>query len=151
MKFEKLLTYYANLEPGLDIGNTPNGNRIIVEVNGGEFEGDRLKGKIRNLSAADWAIVHDGYFNLDVRATLETHDGALIYLQYFGILEVNEAVGAALGGEGTTDYGDQYFFTNPRLHTGDERYAWVNKIFCVGQGRLLAGKVEYNVYQVLND
>ena len=47
MKFEKLLTYYANLEPGLDIGNTPNGNRIIVEVSGGEFEGDRLKGKIR--------------------------------------------------------------------------------------------------------
>ena len=48
-------------------------------------------------------------------------------------------------GEGT-DFGDQYFFTNPRIETGDERYAWLNKTFFVGQGRFRPNqRVEYRV------
>jgi Protein of unknown function (DUF3237) len=49
-------------------------------------------------------------------------------------------------------YGDQYFFTNPRLETGDERYKWVNQAQFPGQGRLVPGPtVEYRVYRVEND
>lgn len=150
MKLEPLFSYYANLEAPVEIGASPFGTRIIVEVSGGEFTGEKLKGKFRDLAAADWATLGDGYFHLDVRATMETHDGAFIYLEYFGKLEFTEGVQAALGGQGETDYGDQYFFTSPRLQTGDERYAWVNNIVCVGQGRLRAGGVEYNVSQVVN-
>ncbi len=36
------------------------------------------------------------------------------------------------------------------MQTGDPRYAWVNNIVCVAQGRLRAGRVEYDVYQVVN-
>jgi hypothetical protein len=37
-------------------------------------------------------------------------------------------------------------FTNPRLETGDERYAWVSTTFFVGQGHILPGRVvEYRV------
>jgi hypothetical protein len=52
---------------------------------------------------------------------VKTHDGAHLYIQYSGLLEMNAAVGGALASGAGTDYGDQYFFTTPRLETGDER------------------------------
>ena len=150
MKLEPLLTYYANLEAPLEVGATPFGNRMIVEVNGGEVTGEKIKGKFRNLAAADWLTMTENYGHLDVRATIETDDGAYIYVEYTGKLELTEGVQAALAGGGETDYGEQYFFTSPRMQTGDPRYLWVNNIVCVGEGRLRAGRVEYNVYQVVN-
>ena len=44
------------------------------------------------------------------------------------------------GGSTTAEFGDQYFFTNPRCETGDERYAWLNQTFLVGQGRISRGR-----------
>ncbi len=151
MKLEPLMEYYANLEPPLAVGDGPFGNRMLVEVKGGAFEGPRLKGKIRELSAADWLIVDsDGVGHLDVRATFETHDGAFIYAQYYGAIVMNEAVQAALAGTGDCDYGGTEFFITPRLETGDERYKWVNKLVAVAQGRIMSGRVEYKVFECVN-
>lgn len=60
---------------------------------------------------------------------------------------------AILGGASkSVSHGDQYFFTNPRLETGVERYQWVNHTQFLGEGRLVAGPaVEYRVYRVEND
>jgi hypothetical protein len=151
MKLEPLFSYHAKLGASLDVGAGPFGHRIIVEVDGGAFEGARLKGTIRKAGCADWlAIGGDGYGHLDVRATFETDDGAYIYVQYTGHVEMTEAVQKAIAGEGRTDYGDVYFFTTPRMQTGDPRYAWVNNIICVGRGRLRDGCVEYEVFEVVN-
>lgn len=149
MKLEPLMTYHAVLTNSLEVGNTPYGNRLIVEVDGGEFEGPRLKGRFRNAAAADWITLNGGYAHLDVRLTAETDDGALIYIEYLGKLELTEQAQKALAGEGSTDYGDHYFVTSPRMQTGDPRYQWVNNIVCVAQGRLLPGRVEYQVFQVV--
>lgn len=151
MKLELLFSYHAILTNSLEVGAGPYGTRLIVEVDGGEFEGPKLKGRIRNAAAADWLSITDTHGHLDVRATLETHDGAFIYLEYTGKIEMTEAVVKAIGGEGSTEFGDQYFFTTPRMQTGDERYSWVNNIVCVAQGRLRPGRVEYNVYMAQND
>ena len=150
MKLELLFSYHAILTNSLEVGTGPYGTRLIVEVDGGEFEGPKLKGRIRNAAAADWLSITDTYGHLDVRATLETHDSAFIYLEYTGKIEMTEAVAKAIGGEGSTEFGDQYFFTTPRMQTGDERYSWVNNIVCVAQGRLRPGRVEYNVYMAQN-
>lgn len=150
MKLEPLFSYYANLEAPLEVGATPFGNRMIVEVSGGEITGKKINGKFRNLAAADWLTMTENFGHLDVRATIETDDGAYIYVEYFGKLELTDAVQAALAGQGDTDYGDQYFFTSPRMQTGDPRYQWVNNIVCIGQGRLAAGRVEYQVFQLVN-
>ena len=62
----------------------------------------------------------------------------------FGLVELTAVLG---GGDTPTGYGDQYFFTQPRLETGDERYAWVNRTMFLGEGRLLPGpRVEYRVH-----
>lgn len=140
-------SFIAGLRPPLPIGEGPIGTRMYYDVTGGEFTGDRLRGKI--LGGGEWALMGpDGYLRLDVRLQIETHDGALLYLQYVGLLDVNETVQNALANGGETDFSDQYFYTNPRFETGDERYAWLNKTFFVGQGRIAPDLgVEYQLYR----
>ncbi len=151
MKTELLMNYHAVLGESVEVGGGAYGERLIVEVHGGAFDGPKLKGKFRDAAGADWLHVSDGYGHLDVRVTMATDDGAFIYMQYNGKLEMTEAAAAAIAGDGQTDYGDQYFFTTPRFQTGHEKYKWLNNIVCVSQGRLLPGRVEYNVYHILND
>jgi hypothetical protein len=135
----------ASLAPPLDLGAGPIGTRMYYEVTGGEIVGERLQGKL--LGGGEWALIGpDGFLRVDVRLQAETHDGAYLYIQYVGLLELNEAVGIALASGAGTDYRDQRFFTNPRIETGDSRYAWANTTFFVGQGRILPELgVEYRV------
>lgn len=74
-------------------------------------------------------------------------------MQYNGVLQLTEGVmGVLAGGDTPTQFGDQNFFTAPRVETGDERYQWINRIQCVGEGRAAPGRaVEYHVYQCVND
>ena len=77
-------------------------------------------------------------------------NGALVYVQYFGLLELNAKVSEVMASGGSTTYADQYFRTAPRVETGDERYAWLNHSLFIARGHLLEGpKVEYEVYRVL--
>ena len=150
MQLELLMTYHADLKPPVEIGAGPLGTRIVYDVLGGRAEGPRLRGRLLE-SGADWILVDaSGIGRLDVRGTLETHDGARIYIQYFGVLEMNDAVQNAIAGGGSTDFGDTYFMTQPRFETGDPRYAWLNAVVAVAEGRVLPNAVEYRVFQVSN-
>ena len=113
-------TYTAMLKQPLPIGDGPVGTRLYFEVTGGEITGERLHGKL--LGGGEWALIGpDGFVRIDVRLQGETNDGAYIYIQYSGLLDFNESVqGALASGEGT-DFGQQYFYTNRRIETGDER------------------------------
>jgi hypothetical protein len=69
-------TYTADLEPPVSVGTGPYGTRFIFSATGGSFEGDRLKGTIAP-GTVDWLLLGaDNIARLDVRATLDTHDGA---------------------------------------------------------------------------
>lgn len=151
MKLEPLMTYYADLKPPVMVGPGPYGTRAIFEVTGGAFEGARLRGRLMS-GGGDWLLIDaQGLGHLDVRATFETHDGAAIYVQYYGRVVVTDAVNQALQGSGETEYGGTHFFTQPRFETGDPRYAWLNQVMAVGQGRVRSGRVEYQVFQCVND
>lgn len=141
-------TYRAQIDPPVDVGLGPAGHRMAFAVTGGEVEGERLSGTILP-GGGEWFLAGaDGFGRVDVRLQMTTHDGANIYFQYFGLLELNEASMAAIAGGGT-DFEDHYFRTVPRLETGDPRYAWVNQSVFVGKGRILPGLlVEYDVYRV---
>ncbi len=48
-------------------------------------------------AAADWMLVGtDGFGRVDVRATVQTVDGAHVYVQYAGLLEFTPAVVALM-------------------------------------------------------
>jgi glycine/D-amino acid oxidase-like deaminating enzyme len=139
----------ARLGPPEPIGAGPFGTRRIRPVVGGEVTGERINGVV-TPGGADWVLVGpDGWGRLDVRLTIRTADGAHLYVQYFGVIEYNDAALAANAGERTADYGEFYFRTAPRIETGDDRYDWVNRCVFLGEGRLHPGPVvEYRVYRV---
>jgi hypothetical protein len=140
-------TFTAVLKPPLPIGEGPIGTRMYYDVMRGEIIGDRLRGTL--LGGGEWALIGpDGFLRVDVRLQAETHDGAHLYIQYTGLLGLNQAVQSALASGAGTDFGEQYFFTNPRIETGDARYAWLNTTFFIGEGHLLPGLgVEYRVWR----
>ena len=142
-------TYRAQIQPPLDIGAGPFGQRMIFPVTEGVVEGERLNGII-HPGGGEWFLAHaDGFGRIDVRFHMTTNDGANIYWQYFGVLELNETVMGAIGTGAGTEFEDQYFRTSPRLETGDPRYAWVNQTLFVGKGHALADLlIEYDVYRV---
>jgi hypothetical protein len=147
MKLVEEFTMQAMLKPPVMMGQGPLGLRNYYEIISGEITGDRIKAKV--FGGGDWALVgSDGAIRLDVRLQAETDDGALLYAQYSGILVPNEKLLAAMTSAGGTEYGDQYFYSNPRFETGDPRYAWLNTTFFVGQGRAIEGfGVGYRVYR----
>src|SRR2546425_11879367 len=68
-----------------DLGVTPVGRRRIVSVKGGTFEGPRLRGTVLP-GGVDWLVERaDGVRTLDVRITLRTEDGHLVYAHYPGL------------------------------------------------------------------
>lgn len=150
MNLEHEFDYRAELKEALVVGDGPFGTRMFIEVTGGSVHGARISGAITS-GGGDWLLMDDaGYGHLDVRGQIITLDGAAIYLSYHGVLEANEKVQVALGGQAETEWGDQYFRTTPRLETGAERYAWVNQTVFVAEGRLREGPaVEYSVYRVV--
>ena len=71
--------------PPLDVGQMSDGNRTIFFVKGGTFEGPQLRGRVVPDAGADWIRIRpDGSGVLDVRFCLETHDNALLYVQWQG-------------------------------------------------------------------
>jgi len=103
------------------------------------IEGPRLRARMRGTAAADWGSrAADGTVQLDVRATLETDDGALIFVQHNGRCDFSDP-----GAPGPV-------YTTPRFETGDERYAWLNRVQAVMRGRS-DGKtpIAYRTYEVV--
>src|SRR3989454_11197032 len=82
MRSRPLMTLRLNTAPTQNIGAGPHGTRVTFPITGGSFEGDRLRGKVLP-GGDDWTIKRsDGVVELDLRITLETDDGALIYMTF---------------------------------------------------------------------
>src|SRR3954464_6631770 len=83
----------AALGEPLDIGDVSQGHRRIVPLTGGTFTGRELSGKLLPGVSADWQIVlPDGTALGDIRYTLQTDDGDLLYVQSRGVRHGSAAV-----------------------------------------------------------
>jgi len=148
LRLEPLLSAEITLAAPQELGDTPQGRRRIIQITGGTFSGARLRGRVLP-GGADWQVVReDGVAVLDTRYTLETHDGALIYVQNRGLRHGPPEILKKFASGETVDPSLYYMRTHPSFETGDPRYAWLNKIVCVGTGERLAAAVRLQMYEV---
>ena len=129
-------TITVQLGQRIEVGSGPKGTRLVVDVESIEVESDRVKASLAATDAADWlTLSEDGSIGcVDVRFTLKTDDGAYIYVEYAG----------------RADMANGLIATAPTFQTGDERYAWLNKIQAVGAGALEGnGRLIYSLYEVV--
>jgi len=116
-----------------EIGPTPHGTLTIFPITGGTFEGEQLRGTVLD-GGVDWVIAAaDGTFELDLRVTLETDDGALIHMTFTGV----------------RDDANQYFRTLPRFETAAPKYAFLNRLLAVGIGELHAEGPVHAIEEIL--
>ena len=132
-----------------DLGRTPLGHRRIVRVTGGTFEGPRLRGTVRP-GGGDWLVERaDGVRQLDVRITLATDDGALIYAHYPGLFHAAPGVMERIARGESVEPSEYYFRTAPLFETAAENYAWLNRLLAIGIGRRTSRQVCYTVFAVM--
>ena len=148
MHLEHLFDFSAPLSQPVDIGAVPLGNRVVVNILGGEFHGPRLSGKVLPSGGDCALVVPGGYLHSDARAILETDDGARIYMTYTARVAFTPALRRVLfEAQGETDFGENYWIAQLQFETSDKRYAWLNHLMAAGEGRLRPGpEASYRVY-----
>ena len=99
---------------------------------------------------ADWQIVrNDGVAELEARYTLETDDGALIYVRNHALRHGPAEAMAALAAGRSVDPSSYYFRGATFFETGAARYAWLTKHIIVCTGEREPAGVKLRFYQVL--
>jgi hypothetical protein len=132
-----LCTMTVRLKGPLDAGNTPTGRRVIAGIASASLSG-RLSGSLAGDSNADWlTMVPGGLAFPDVRAAIETDDGALVLMRYTGRMKFVPGQASVV-------------MIAPVFETGDPRYSWLNEIQAVGKGILSADltTLEYEICEL---
>jgi hypothetical protein len=148
LKLQPLFRAEITLAAPQELGETPQGRRRIIGITGGRFAGERLSGRVL-AGGADWQVIRpDGVADLDARYTLETSDGALIYVRNRGYRHGSPKTMRRLAAGEAVDPSLYYMRTTPRFETGDARYVWLNRIVCVATGARRTDAVELEVFEV---
>ncbi len=139
----------AQIAPPLDLGITPHGRRRIIPVLGGSFEGPEIRGRILP-GGADWQILRaDGAAELDARYTLETENGALVYVSNRGMRHGAPEVLARLNAGETVDPGSYYFRTVAAFETSAPECLWLTRFIFVASGERYPGHVIVRFWKLL--
>jgi uncharacterized protein DUF3237 len=139
----------AVLGEPLDLGEVSQGRRRIVPQLGGTLEGPDMKGKLLPGVSADWQILlPDGTALGDIRYTLQTDAGALLYVQSRGVRHGSPEVLERLGSGEDVDASEYTFRTSTQIETASRELAWPNKGVFISVGGRNAGGVAYETYLV---
>lgn len=138
------------LHPIHELGMTPAGERRVVPVSGGTFEGERLAGEILPHGGSDLLLTRaDGSFQQDVRLTLRTRDGALILMTYRGVRHAAPEVSDRIARGEAVGRSEYYLRIAPFFETASPAYAWVNRIVAIGLGERRPNGAVYDVFEIL--
>ncbi|KAK3937450.1 hypothetical protein QBC46DRAFT_416194 [Diplogelasinospora grovesii] len=126
--------YSANITLGLpvDLGDLPGkGSRTIFPIGGGEVRGPKITGRMLAIGA-DWGLNDTrGVYSTDMRAQLETMDGAQIYIQSTGQGQPDGTV-----------------HIKASFQTGGANYTWLNDVVAVGVMRSVNDVVAVDMWQM---
>jgi Protein of unknown function (DUF3237) len=139
----------ATVGAPLDLGDIGQGRRHIVPLTGGTFTGPEISGQLLPGASADWQIVlPDGTALGDIRYTLQSDGGALLYVQSRGIRHGSPEVLARLGRGEHVDASEYTFRTSTQIETAATELDWINKGIFISVGGRQPGGVIYETYLV---
>ena len=139
----------ATLGEPLDLGDLAHGRRRIVPLTGGTFTGPELNGRLLPGASADWQLVlPDGTALGDIRYTLQTDGGALLYVQARGVRHGSPEVLARLARGEDVDASEYTFRTSTQIETAARGLDWLNKGVFISVGARQTGAVIYETYLV---
>jgi hypothetical protein len=139
----------ASLDAPLDLGDTPQGRRRIVALTGGRAEGPDFNAELLATGGADWQILRrTGSSVADIRYTLRTDRGALLYVQSHGVRHGKPEVLARLAAGEDVDPSEYTFRTTVTIETSAPELLWLNDGVFIAVGGRRPDGVSYDVYLV---
>ena len=145
--------YLMTLHSPLDPPQGANADLQIYNVRpGGWVKGPALSGTVIAPSG-DWLrVMPDGARKLDVRLSVRTDDGALVYIAYTGRARASADLVQRLEAGETLGPDRFYFVIAPTFETAAPAYAWLNDIVAVGKivsiNRSTDRHVTYDIFAV---
>jgi len=131
------------------MGEGPLGERRIIGIVGGTFEGPGLRGAVL-AGGADWQIVRrDGVLDLDARYALKEERGGVVRVTSQGYRHGPPEVLAALARGEEVDPAKYFFRTVMRFETGAPGLEWLNKTIALAGAQRKARQVLLEAYRVL--
>jgi hypothetical protein len=147
VEVEHLFDMHVDLAP-VQIIPSPGGNRMIFVAEGGRVEGERLSGEILP-GGGDWLLVGtDRVGRIDVRATIRTDDGELIYMTNTGVIALGDENLARFAEGEDIAWDEGYVRSVPLFETAADAYIWLNTTVTVAINELGPGYVNYRIFSV---
>ena len=118
-QLEFALQLKVTLGDSYDVGETQHGQRIVIPITGGTFEGLAIKGTIIN-GGADYQLANKalGRTELEAIYSIKTDDGVYIHVRNRGI------IWSGKDAQGNPSF---YFKAAPQFEApADSKYAWLN-------------------------
>lgn len=148
-QLEFVFSAEGKLATPLQIGATYEGQRRIIPILDGSFEGPRIKGTFVSIGAADWQHTRaDGVTQAEATYAIQTHDGVIIQVQNHGLRHGPDAVMKRLVAGEDVDPAEYYFRTNPRFKAPEGKYDWLNKSIFVASGARYANAIKLWFFEV---
>jgi hypothetical protein len=139
----------ATVGEPLELGDIAQGRRRIVLLTGGTFAGPELNGRLLPGSSADWqTVLPDGTVLVDIRYTLQSGDGNLLYVQSRGVRHGSADVLARLAQGEDVDASEYTFRTSTQIETAAPALDWLNKGVFISVGGRRPGAVIYETYLI---
>jgi hypothetical protein len=149
LRYRPLFAFQIQVKAPTIIGATPGYDRRIGEVTGGQFEGERLRGRILS-GGSDWqSLRSDGATTLNVRLVMETDDNVLIGMTYLGVRHGPKEVLDRIARGEKVSASEYYMRATPYYETASEKYGWLNRVVSVAYGHRMAGGAIYQVFEIL--
>jgi len=128
-----LCSVFMKVKETLMVENTPRGTLMIGELVDSVWEGDRFCLRQRGSASADWLMQSpDGTASPDIRLTLESDEGGLVFVEYTGRLHPETGIA----------------YTCPRFATGAPGLEWLNRVQAVGKAHFDAESMTIEYPQV---
>ncbi len=138
-ELEYVLELKVKLGQAFGVGKTAHGNRFVIPITGGTFEGPRIKGEVLN-GGADYQLQNQEMGRTDLEAIycIRTDDGVSIHVRNAGII--------------ANDEGKSYFYTSPKFEAPmDSKYAWLNNgIYVCRPSGFMDGGIALKVWKVID-
>ena len=118
-QLEFALQLKVTLGDSYNVGDTQHGQRIVIPITGGTFEGPATKGTIIN-GGADYQLANKALNRTELEAiySIKTDDGVYIHVRNRGIIWSGKDV------QGNPSF---YFKAAPQFEApADSKYAWLN-------------------------
>ena len=138
-KLEFVLQLQVKIDGAFNVGKTHHGNRFVIPITGGTFEGPNIRGEVLS-GGADYQLQNAelGRTELEAIYCIRTDDGVSIHVRNWGIIT----------GEGP----QTYFFTSPKFEApADSKYGWLNNAIYVCKPdftKAIPGTICLNVWKV---